>query len=69
MTIDRKMAKTLGYEIIRASASEVGLIKHGRGVKSWWNSTFDGMPDLGHPKILEAVERYEAFVAEYGNEK
>jgi hypothetical protein len=59
-TYTREEAEQLGYRVIKASAFEVGLVKGDKGVKTWWNQDFDRkLPDLGHPKILEAVAANE----------
>lgn len=61
-------ARKLGYEVIAASPFEVGLVKNGKGMRTWWAHDFDGkMPTLAHPKILEAVEAWETFQREYNN--
>jgi len=61
-------AKALGYEVIKASAYEVGLVKGDRGVRSWWASDFDGkLPDLLHPTIMETVNRNEESAKETGH--
>ena len=52
-----KQAKDAGYEICVASIMEVGLLKNGKGIKTWWCSEFDNkLPDLSHPLIMEAIE-------------
>ena len=54
--------KALGYEVIAASPFEVGLVKGDKGVRTWFCQDFDWkLPPLSHPKILEAVERNEAY--------
>ena len=58
MTSDE--AKALGYEVVAASAHEVGLIKHGRGVRTWWCQDFDReLPPLDHPLIQQAIAAQE----------
>lgn len=55
MTI--KEAEALGYEVIAASPFEVGLIKNGKGIRTWWCQDFDGkLPPLDHWKIQQAIE-------------
>ncbi len=55
MTIDEAKAK--GYEIKAASMFEVGLIKKGVGMRTWFAGTFGGkMPDLDHPVIQECIQ-------------
>ena len=45
-----------GYEVVAASHFEVGLIKDGKGVRTWFCQDFDGkLPTLDHPKIQEAI--------------
>lgn len=54
MTIDE--AKALGYSVKPASPFEVGLIKNGKGIKTWWAKDFGGkMPKLDHSLIQEAI--------------
>jgi len=46
-----------GYEIIAASAVEVGLLKNGQGICTWWASEFgDELPGLDHPTIQHAID-------------
>ena len=53
----KEQATALGYSLIKASICEVGLIKNGKGIRTWWASDFNGkMPELDHPKIMEAIE-------------
>lgn len=50
-------AKAKGYEIVPASAFEVGLLKNGRGMRTWWANDFDGkLPGLDHPLIQAAID-------------
>lgn len=53
MTSDEAKAK--GYEIIEASPVEWGLLKNGRGIRTWWKSSFSGPPTLEDAKIQEAI--------------
>lgn len=57
-------AAALGYEIVPASAYEVGLTKNGKGIRTWFNVTFDGQNiDFDHPEIQKAIdinERHES---------
>jgi hypothetical protein len=63
MTIEE--AKALGYEVVKASPFEVGLVKNGKGIRTWFCQDFDRrLPDLDHPKIQEAIQRTEQY-AEY----
>jgi hypothetical protein len=49
-------AKVLGYEVIAASPFEVGLVKNGKGVRTWFCQEFDRkLPGLDHPKIKESI--------------
>ena len=58
-------AKAPGYEVIAASAFEVGLIKGDVGLRTWFCQDFDRrLPTLDHPKILEAIEINERFEAD-----
>lgn len=62
----REEAEQLGYRVIKASPFEVGLVKGDEGLKTWWCSNFNRkLPDLGHPKILEAVAAHEALLVEF----
>ncbi len=63
MTVEQ--AKELGYEVKLASPFEVGLIKNGKGIRTWWAIEFGApprppamreLPPLDHPKILQAIE-------------
>lgn len=55
-------ADALGYEIIQASAYEVGLTKNGKGIRTWFNVTFDGQNiDFDHPEIRKAIEINESY--------
>jgi hypothetical protein len=52
----KEQAKALGYEVIAASAFEVGLIKNGKGIRTWFCQDFDRkLPELNHPKIQESI--------------
>lgn len=54
-------AKRLGYEIMAASLFEVGLVKSGQGVRTWFCSDFDRrLPSLDHPTIQAAIRANEA---------
>ena len=54
MTIQQ--AVDLGYALIKASPYEVGLVKNGRGVRTWWARDFGGkMPKLDHSLVQEAL--------------
>jgi hypothetical protein len=53
-------ARALGYEVVAASKFEVGLVKNGRGIRTWWNNEFDSfldgkLPGLDHPLIQRAI--------------
>jgi hypothetical protein len=58
-------AEKLGYQVIKASDFEVGLIKGQMGLKTWWSQDFHGvLPGLDHPLIQEAIrinEEHQAF--------
>jgi len=48
------------YELIKASPFEVGLLRNGLGVRTWWARDFDcKMPDLRHPLVQEAIAACE----------
>lgn len=54
-------AKALGYEVVAASNCEVGLMKNGKGIRTWWNSRFgNALPELDDPQIQKAIEINEA---------
>jgi hypothetical protein len=54
-----------GYQLIQASPFEVGLIKDGRGIRTWWASEFDGqMPDFKNEKVLAIVRAHEQLIRE-----
>ena len=62
MTIQE--AEKLGYEVIAASPFEVGLVKNGKGIRTWFSQSFDWpgvkswsgkLPNLDHPEIQRAI--------------
>lgn len=54
MTIQE--AESLGYSVVQASMFEVGLLKNGKGIRTWWAPDFGGvMPKLDHPIIQGAI--------------
>ena len=58
-------AKKLGYNVIAASAFEVGLVKNGRGIRTWFCRDFDGkLPPLNHPEIQRAIATTEEMLLE-----
>ena len=62
MTIQQ--AQDLGYALIKASPFEVGLLKDGRGIRTWWAREFAGrMPKLDHSLVQEAIRLNEPPVA------
>jgi len=55
MTIEEAEAK--GYKVVAASMFEVGLLKNGQGMKTWWANDFGGkLPSLDHPIIQACIE-------------
>lgn len=55
-------ATALGYEVVRASDYEVGLVKNGKGIRTWWCHSFDGkLPALDHPKIQNTISIQEDY--------
>lgn len=64
-----KEAKKLGYEVIAASPFEVGLIKNGKGIRTWWLGQFGGnqLPPLDHYLIREAIRITEEMENEGHN--
>ncbi len=58
MTIEE--AQKLGYEVIKASPFEVGLLKNGKGIRTWFCQDFDRkLPPLDHPLIQRAIQIVE----------
>lgn len=58
MTIEE--AQKLGYEVIKASSFEVGLLKNGRGIRTWFCQDFDRkLPSLEHPEIQKTIQNHE----------
>lgn len=58
----KEQAALLGYEVIKASPHEVGLVKNGKGIRTWFCQDFDRkLPELDHPIITEAIKRVEAI--------
>ena len=57
MTEDQ--ARQLGYELAPASRYEIGLLKNGKGIRTWWAS-IDGLPatipPMSHSAIQKAIE-------------
>lgn len=61
-TMNKLEAKEKGYEVIAASAFEVGLLQNGKGIRTWFCQDFDRkLPDLDHPLIQEAIDINESF--------
>lgn len=57
-----KEAEALGYTIVRASAYEVGLLKNGKGIRTWWANDFHGnMPTLEDSKVQDAIKVNEEW--------
>ncbi len=55
-------AKDLGYEVVKASAFEVGLTKNGKGIRTWWFNEFNGkIPSLTHPEIQKSIKINEGL--------
>jgi hypothetical protein len=55
-----KEAKALGYAVIKASPYEVGLVRNGKGIRTWWARDFGGkLPKLDHSLIQEAIRACE----------
>ena len=53
-------AEQLGYKVIAASPFEVGLVKNGKGIRTWWCQDFDRkLPSLDHPEIQRAIQIME----------
>lgn len=61
-----KDVSDLGYKVVWAGPFEVGLVKNGRGIRTWWAKDFGGeLPPLNHSLVLEAVfnqEKLEAWM-------
>lgn len=59
-TMTKQEAEQLGYKVIQASPFEVGLVKNGKGVRTWWAKDFGGkLPGLDHSLILEHIRIQE----------
>jgi hypothetical protein len=57
-----KEAKAAGYQVIKASPFEVGLVHKEKGVRTWWAKDFGGrMPGLDHWLVQEAIEINERW--------
>lgn len=58
-------AKQLGYEVVRASSFEVGLLKNSKGIRTWFAQEFKGkLPPLNHPEIQRAIKITEEYEIE-----
>lgn len=58
----KEEAAALGYRLIWASTYEVGLLKDGRGLRTWWIRDFGFdhiLPELDHPLIQKAIAIHE----------
>jgi hypothetical protein len=65
--MSKEDAAAKGYELIKAGAFEVGLLKKGMGIRTWWVSDFDGKtPELDHPLVQKAIEITEEGEAACG---
>ena len=61
-----QQATEAGFEVVAASAFEVGLVKRGRGVRTWWAKEFGGhLPGLEHPLIQQAIMAHEEMEREW----
>lgn len=71
MRITKEEASALGYEVVAASPFEVGLIKNGKGIRTWFCQYFDRkLPELDHPLIMESImimEDYERTMIHSSN--
>lgn len=55
--------KDEGWEVIKASPFEVGLIKDGKGIRTWWAKDFDcNLPTFDHPIIQKCIQDHEAIL-------
>lgn len=64
MTIQEAVQK--GYELVKASPFEVGIIKNGQGLRTFWLAEFGGkMPTLAHPQIQAAIAIQEDLEKEW----
>lgn len=59
MTVEE--AQALGYEVVIASPFEIGLVKNGQGIRTWWGSDFGHVPALDHPIVQKAIEITESM--------
>jgi hypothetical protein len=49
-------AKAAGYFLERANSFEVGLVRHDKGIRTWYARDFGGkMPKLDHALVQEAI--------------
>lgn len=62
--IDEAAAK--GFSLVRASPFEVGLLRNGRGCRTWWAGEFGcKMPKLDHAAVQEAIRTTEDYEIQY----
>jgi hypothetical protein len=53
-------ATTKGYSLVIASPFEVGLLRNGEGMRTWYVFDFEcQMPKLDHALVQEAIEASE----------
>jgi hypothetical protein len=58
--MNKAEAEKLGYKLIAASPFEVGLLKNGKGIRTWWCRDFGyQIPPLDHPEILRTIQTNE----------
>ena len=58
-------SKKMGYKVIAASPFEVGLVKNGKGIRTWFSQSFGGkMPTMDHPEIQRTIAINEEFERE-----
>lgn len=61
-TVITQMAVSLGYSIIKASPFEWGLIKNGKGIRTWFSQDLGNAPQISDPKVIEAILIAEGII-------
>lgn len=63
-------ATALGYELVEASAFELGLLKNGQGLRTWWKTDGQGRRlTLDHPLVMEAIGVQEGLERQWASPK
>lgn len=62
MTMTVQQLRDLGYEVVKASPCEVGLVFRDKGIRTWFCQDFDHrLPGLDHPIIAETIRLHGIF--------